>query len=182
MDAPRHFEDGAAGVDRISLADCCGPAKLLDLTPVKPRELLDVARLAPWADRICLGDRLLLRTDWHRRLGTDAYRNELPRISLDLARWLVEKRIALLGVEPPSVADVNNLAELTEVHRILLEGNVVVVEGLAHLEELAADQFELLVLPLRITDGDGSPVRAIAIEHASAAATLAPSALQPKED
>jgi hypothetical protein len=34
-----------------------------------------------------------------------------------------------LGVEPPSVADVNNIAELTEVHRILLEGNVAVVEG-----------------------------------------------------
>jgi len=146
MDAPRHFLEGAAGIDQTPLAACCGPAKLLDLTPVAPRELIGVTRLAPWADEIRPGDRLLLRTDWHRRIGSDAYRHELPRISAALARWLVERRIALLGVEPPSVADVNDIAELTEVHHILLRGNIV-VEGLAHLDQLRTTQFELTVLP-----------------------------------
>jgi len=164
MDAPLHYLEGAAGIDRTSLATCCGPAKLLDLTPVAPGELLTVTRLNAWADQICPGDRLLLRTDWHRRVGTDAYRDRLPRISAELARWLVDKRISLLGVEPPSVADVNNPAELIEIHRILLQGNIVVVEGLGYLDQLRGTQFELIVLPLRIVEGDGSPARAIAIE------------------
>ena len=169
MDAPRHFLESAAGIDQTPLSACCGPAQLLNLAPVAPSELIDVARLAPWADEIQPGDRLLLRTDWHQRLGTKAYRDQLPRISAELARWLVEKRIALLGVEPPSLADVNNIAELTEVHRILLEGNVAVVEGLAYLDQLPATRFELQVLPLRIAGGDGSPARAIAIVHGSSA-------------
>lgn len=165
MDAPRHFVDDGTPLDQMSLNACCGPAKVLDLTPVEPRELLSVERLAPWADTIAPGDRLLLRTDWHRRAGTDAYRNELPRISIELARWLVEKRISLLGVEPPSVADVNNVAELTEVHQALLGAGITIVEGLAHLDEIRCEQVEFVALPLRITDGDGSPVRAIAIEN-----------------
>jgi kynurenine formamidase len=164
MDAPRHFIDGGTPLDGLSLDACCGPAKVLDLTPVQPRELLGVDRLAPWAGTIGPGDRLLLRTDWHRQAGTDAYRNELPRVSIELARWLVDKRIALLGVEPPSVADVNNRAELTEVHQMLLGANVTIVEGLAHLDEIRCEEVEFVALPLKITGGDGSPVRAIAIE------------------
>ena len=165
MDVPRHFIEGAATIDQQDLQICCGPAKVLNLTPVEPRELLTVARLAPWADRIKPGDRLLFRTDWYQRLGTDAYRNQLPRISLELAHWLVERKVALIGVEPPSVADVNEMRELTDVHQTLFQGNVVIVEGLAHLDRIHSDEVEFIALPLKIANGDGCPVRAIAIER-----------------
>ncbi len=168
MDAPRHFIEGAAGIDAQMLDVCSGPAKVLDLTPVGPRELITVERLGRWANGIGRGDRLLFRTDWHRRYGTSAYRDELPRISVELARWLVEKGVALIGVEPPSVADVNNILELTEVHRILFEGNVVVVEGLANLDQITQGEVEFTALPLKVVGGDGTPVRAIAVEHTAA--------------
>lgn len=165
MDAPRHFLPTGPTLDQQSLATCCGPARVLNLTPVEPRELLTVDRLRPWHDQIGPGERLLLRTDWHHRFGTPDYRNALPRISLELAQWLVSRQVALLGVEPPSVADVNNLEELTAVHRILLGGGVTIVEGLAHLDQLHAPVVELMALPLNIVGGDGCPVRAIAIEN-----------------
>lgn len=165
MDAPKHFIEGAASIDQQSLDVCCGPAKVLDLTPVEPRELLTVARLAPWADRIKSGDRLLFRTDWYQRLGTDSYRNQLPRLSLDLAHWLVERKVAMIGVEPPSVADVNEMRELTDVHQALFRGGIVIVEGLAYLDRLRQDEIDFIALPLKVADGDGSPVRAIAIER-----------------
>jgi len=158
MDAPRHFVAGGDTLERMDLAACCGPARVLDLTPIQPRELIGRSHLRRWDAVIQPGDRLLLRTDWHRRFGTGAYRNELPRIAPDLAAWLVERRVALLGVEPPSVADVNSLAELTAIHQILLG-------GLAYLDQLRSDVVEFLALPLRIVGGDGCPVRAIAIER-----------------
>ena len=166
MDAPRHFLEQGATIDQQSLSVCCGPAKVLDLSPVAPQELIDVQRLERWVNRIQPGDRLLLRTDWHRRFGTPEYRHALPRISVELARWLAARRVALIGVEPPSVADVNNMAELTEVHQILLSGNVVIVEGLAQLDQLRHDVVHFIALPLRVAGGDGSPVRAMAIEPA----------------
>ena len=139
--------------------------RILDLTPVVSREPLTVERLGPRLEKIRQGDRLLLRTDWSRRHGTPAYRDELPRIDVALARWLVERGVVLLGVEPPSVADVNSPEELMAVHRILLEGGVVVIEGLADLDQITSEVVELIVLPLRVRDGDGSPVRAVAIEE-----------------
>ncbi|MHC4406270.1 MAG: cyclase family protein [Planctomycetota bacterium] len=164
MDAPRHFLPHGPTLDQQPLDPCIGPARVVDLTPVGPREPITVQRLAPWHDRIGPGDRLLVRTDWSKRLGADAYRNELPRISLELARWLVDRRVALVGVEPPSIADVNNLEEVAAVHGVLLEAGVVVVEGLANLDAIRADVVQLIVLPLPVVGGDGSPVRAVAIE------------------
>ena len=70
----------------------------------------------------------------------------------------------MIGVEPPSVTDVNNIQELTDVHQTLFRGNVLIVEGLANLDQIQSPVFDFIALPMNITGGDGSPVRAIAIE------------------
>lgn len=163
MDAPRHFLPEGESLDRQDLDACCGPARIVNLAPVQPRQLLTVADVESRLGEVYPGDRLLFRTDWHQRFGTREYREELPRISIELARWLVEKQVALIGVEPPSVADVNNMAELTEVHQILFRGGVVIVEGLAYLDQITEAEVEFIALPLKILDGDGCPVRAIAL-------------------
>ncbi|MBN2475377.1 MAG: cyclase family protein [Pirellulales bacterium] len=164
MDAPRHFIPGGTTIDAVDLAACIGPARVVDLTPIEPRTLITVEHLGATADAVAPGDRLLLRTDWHKRHGTPEYRDALPRVSIELARWLVDRRVALLGVEPPSVADVNDREELTSVHCVLLRGGVVIVEGLAHLDRIESDIVGLTVLPLKVIDGDGAPARAVAIE------------------
>jgi len=164
MDAPRHFIESGQTLDSISLDRFLGTAKVVDLTPVVPCELISVEKFRERIDILEPGDRLLLRTDWHHRFGTSDYRNELPRISVDLAKWLVSNQVAMIGVEPPSVADVNNLDELTEVHRILFEGDILIVEGLANLDQLKSSVIEFMAFPLRIENGDGCPVRAVAVE------------------
>ena len=165
MDAPRHFLPTGRTLDEQDLAVVVGPATVVNVAPARPRQLLQVDDLVALEKEVQPGCRLLFRTDWHKRYGTPEYRNELPRISLELAQWLVDRRVGLIGVEPPSVADVNNMQELTEVHQTLFRGDVVIVEGLAHLDQIQATTVEFVALPMKITGGDGSPVRAIAIER-----------------
>ncbi len=167
MDAPRHFLPDGASLDQQDLAACCGPARIVNLAPAQPRQLLTIEDVESRLGRIYPGDRLLFRTDWCKRVGTTEYRDELPRISIELAHWLVDRQVALIGVEPPSVADVNNMGELTEVHQALFRGGVVIVEGLANLDQLTQAEVEFIALPLQILEGDGCPVRAIAIEEVS---------------
>ena len=163
MDAPRHFIEDGRTIDEQPLSICCGLAKVLDLSPIEPRELITIDHIESATEEVVPGDRLLLRTNWYRRFGTPEYRDDLPRISADLARWLVDRGVALIGVEPPSVADVNNMDEVTEVHRILLGGGIVIVEGLCHLDQLTTEVVEFIALPLKIAGGDGCPVRAVAV-------------------
>jgi kynurenine formamidase len=106
----------------------------------------------------------LLRTDWSRHHGTSDWRDELPPVGDDLAKWLVEQGVVLLGVEPPSVADVHDREQLQRVHRTLLEAGIVIVEGLTNLDQLSGETVDLIVLPLKVRGGDGAPARAVAIE------------------
>jgi kynurenine formamidase len=164
MDAPVHFGVGEQSIDVIPLDRLMGPAWVVDLSGTPPRALIGVRDVATLEPKIRPGDGLLLRTGWSRRVGEPAYRDELPRVSLELAQWCVEKGVRILGVEPLSVADVNNVEEVTSVHKTLLAGGVVIVEGLAHLDQIQKERVTFMALPLKVAGGDGSPVRAFAIE------------------
>jgi len=164
MDAPYHFVAQGETIENLVLEKCVGPAQVIDLTFVKPRDLITVEHLAPYAEKIGPGSRLLLKTGWSAWADRPEYRNHLPRISLPLAEWLAERKIALLGVETPAVADVNSKEELTVVHQALLGAEIVIVEGLANLDALRQQEVTFIALPLKLEGGDGSPVRAIAIE------------------
>jgi kynurenine formamidase len=164
MDAPKHFEAGEQTIDQIPLDRCMGPAWVVDLRNVGPRTLIGVDDVASVTEKIRPGEGLLLHTGWSRRVGDPSYRNSLPRVSLELAQWCVTQGVRTLGVEPPSIADVNNLEELTNVHSTLLGAGIIIVEGLTNLDQIRNQKVTFMALPLKITEGDGAPARALAIE------------------
>jgi len=165
MDAPIHFGVGRQTIDQLDVAHFIGPAWVVDVRPVEPRALIGVDSVKGISAKIRPGDSVLMCTGWSQFAQEQRYRTELPRISADLAQWCVHRQIRMLGIEPPSVADVGNLEELATVHRILFEGGVIVVEGLANLHLLAKPRVTFIALPLKIAEGDGAPVRALAIEE-----------------
>lgn len=165
MDAQVHFEAGLETIDMHSPARCMGRAWLADLTGITPGSLIQVSHLGDIPSHFQPGDSLLLHTGWSRFVADpEIYRNALPRVSDGLAGWCVERKVKLLGVEPPSVADVNNIPEVTRIHRTLLVGGVIIVEGLCNLEKLTGPKVFFAALPLRIAGGDGCPCRAFAID------------------
>jgi arylformamidase len=165
MDAPVHFGVGAQTIDTISVDNLIGPAWVADIRPVEPRALIEPRHLGTIANQFKSGESLLICTGWSEYYGQDKYRNELPRVSAELAQWCVDKKVKMLGVEPPSVADVNDIEELNTVHRILFEAGIIVVEGLANLALLSKSKVTFIALPLKIAEGDGAPARAVAIEE-----------------
>ncbi|KAA3657134.1 MAG: cyclase family protein [Chloroflexi bacterium] len=162
MDAPLHFLAGGDTIENTPLQKCVGTAVTINLTHKPPNSLIAIADLQPYANKIGLGSRLLLRTDWDLYADKSDYRTSFPRISLELAEWLGERGIWLLGLESPSVASLQDREELTAVHQALLRHDIVIVESLANLRQLP-DEVILIALPLKIQGGDGSPVRAMAL-------------------
>jgi arylformamidase len=173
MDAQVHFGAGDETIDQHTVERCMGAAWVVPLTPCEPQALLTVSHLGSIADQFARGESLLLHTGWSAHANDPSmYRDRLPRLSEELAQWCVARGVKLLGVEAPSVADVNNLEEVTRIHRILLSGGVTIVEGLAHLDQLRERRVFFVALPLLLSGGDGSPVRAFAIEGPNGAAAF----------
>ncbi|MEM9928327.1 MAG: cyclase family protein [Bacteroidota bacterium] len=167
MDAPLHFDAGPGTIDQLTPEQLTGKAWLIRVSIKEDQALLGINILAPILDRWQPGDSLLIHTTWARLFANDydRWRNALPRISVELAEWCVTNGVKMLGVEPPSVADVNNLPEVTKIHEILLTANVIIIEGLTGLDRIKRDCVDLIALPLKIAGGDGAPARVIALEE-----------------
>lgn len=165
MDAPVHF-GGEGTIDELAPSELMGPAWVADLSGIAPAALILPDHLGSISQKAKPGDSLLLRTGWSRHLpDRSMYRDRLPRISPELAEWCGTSGIKMLGVEPPSVADVNNLDEVTQIHTILFRNQVTIIEGLTDLELISRPKVWLIALPLKIKSGDGAPARVLVLEE-----------------
>ena len=165
MDAPSHFNISGPSIDQFPLDALIGKAHVLKIPVSGDKFLITPEHVSLTKHNIRAGDRLLFQTGWSKQHGLSGYRDAQPRISRELADWIVERQIKLIGVEGPSVADVNNLSEVTAIHQTLFKAGVIIVEGLINLELLKNDTVEFFALPLKIKNGDGAPCRAFSIEY-----------------
>lgn len=160
VDAPHHFVHEGLTVDRLRLDLLVGPALIIELNPAEGMAIdlpdLDQVRVAPNTTRLLLKTRNSLL--WER--GQTEFEPEYIHLSQNAAEWLVKRGIRLLGVDYLSVEALHS--EAHHVHRTLLGGGVVVVEGL-DLSQVPAGPCQLICLPLRIEGGDGAPARVLVV-------------------
>lgn len=164
MDAPIHFIEGGKTIDEFPIQNFIGKAWIIDARHVSIGGLITVEFLNQTVlNNFKPGDSLILWTNWSKKIHTAQYKRNLPRVAEDLALWCVKNKVKMLGVEAASVANVNDLEEVTRIHKILLK-TVIIIEGLTNIDQLSAPFVELIALPLKIFKGDGAPARVIAIE------------------
>ncbi|WP_341224562.1 cyclase family protein [uncultured Arcticibacterium sp.] len=165
MDAPFHFGVSEHTIDQYSPDEFMGKAWIIDVSVTKPKQLILLEDVISQLSNFQNGDSLLIRTDWSKMYEDSNFKPDLPRISEELANWCVKHKVKMLGVEPLSVADVEDLAEVTKIHQILLGGYVTIIEGLNKLDSIKSESVFLIALPLKIKNGDGAPARVIAFEE-----------------
>jgi kynurenine formamidase len=165
IDAPRHFVPGGRTVDQISLEQINGRATLVDMSHLPARASVDVPELAA-ATKNHSVERLIMRFDGCKRLGTMEYYTDHQWLTQDACRWLVERGCRLLGFDIPMPDNPNSgprSEEDSPNHKILLGNNVILLEYLVHLSAIGVPEFDLIVAPLKIRDGDGAPARCFAV-------------------
>jgi arylformamidase len=149
-DAPFHFDDRGATVDRLPLGLFVGPAWVVD-----------VRGRAQWRDQLMDLDlsntpRVLFHTGgWP---DTARFPASIPVMEPDLPDWLADRGVRLVGVDVPSVDPLDS--KTLDNHHALGRRGMTILEGL-WLADVPAGRYELLAAPLLIVGGDGSPVRAV---------------------
>jgi len=180
LDAPIHWVTGKDGADVGSLgpSQLIGPACVVDKTAETEADngyLLTVADLEAWeADngRIPDGAWVLLRTGWQSRAQDQtAFLNvgengpETPGPDVEAARWLAETR-GILGFGTETVGiDAGSAGGFDPpfpLHNFLLGAGRLGLTQLANLDRLPLTGALLVVSPLRLVGGTGSPSRVFA--------------------
>ena len=186
VDAPNHWASGSDGIDvsRIPLRSLIAPAAVLDASDrvaENPDFLLEMDDVLAWQSEhgpLPEGGWLLFRTGWDARsadqaefLNVDHAGSHTPGVSPECARWLAQETpIAGLGVETVGT-DAGRAPELDPpfpCHDAILGAGKLGLTQLRNLAELPVIGALLVVSPLPIVGGSGSPARVLALVERAA--------------
>jgi kynurenine formamidase len=180
LDAPIHWITGKDGADVASIAptSLIGPACVIDKTAeteADPGYLLTVADLEAWETehgRVPENAWVLFRTGWGSRaqdeaafLNVGANGPVTPGPDVDASRWLAEERpISGFGVETVGIdaGAAGGFDPPFPLHNFLLGAGRLGLTQLANLERLPVTGALIVVSPLKLVGGTGSPSRVFA--------------------
>lgn len=181
FDAPIHWISGKDlpdnSVDRIPVRQFIGPACVLDISEKaakNPDYLVTVDDILIWESRngkIPAGAWFLLRTGWSKKPASEYInlRNDgphTPGLVKECSEMLARER-DILGVGVETVGtDAGQAATFTPPfpnHYTMHGSGKFGLAGLTNLELLPPTGAVVIAAPLKIVNGSGSPVRAIAI-------------------
>jgi len=179
----RHLPDGST--DTVPSAHFIAPACVLDCSRQAAADadfLLTVAFLRKWEarhGRIPRRSWVLMRTDWSKRTDPVAYQNldetgqHTPGPDTAAVRFLVEERDVLgFGSEAigTDAGQAFHLKPPYPCHYYMHGAGRYGLQCLTNLDLLPATGAVVIAAPLKIRDGSGSPLRAIALVPAPAGA------------
>jgi len=159
-DARFHFDQKGESIDKAPLDIYLGRATVVDLAQTflrsKEKHLITTEDLKRHAEEIAATSRLLVKTG--RWSDSTIFPNQIPVIAADVPAWLQKNGVKLLGLDLPSMDEIDSKS--LQNHHALARAGIAVVESL-DLGEVAPGIYNLAALPLKIAGGDGAPVRAI---------------------
>jgi len=185
IDAPVHFAQGRWTVDQIPLDRLIGAAAVVDVSAASEANAdyqASVADFTKWETAngpLEPGLIVLIRTGFSKRwpdartyLGTDekgdaaVAKLHFPGLHPDAAKWLADvRKVKAVGLDTASID--YGQSTLYETHRTLYERNVPAFENLTALDELPPRGATVYALPMKIKDGSGGPLRAVAVLRGS---------------
>ncbi|MCY4385271.1 MAG: cyclase family protein [Nitrospinae bacterium] len=169
LDAPRHFDEspGAFGIDEFPLEKCYVMGICLDFRHIPPKAEIGVSEMEAAAQEagvpVPRGGTVLLCTGHHARTYPGpAYYTDNPGVNRAATEWLARAGAVTFGIDsmrPGPEGSVNS-----DVHRACAELSITHMESLCNLEELIGKGlFRFIGFPLKIRNGSGGPIRAVAV-------------------
>ena len=150
VDAPLHMLRDGQSLQDIPVDRFVGRGRLIDATDGFSLERVQAAALEA-------GDIVLFQTDMSKRYHEPVYFETYPVMTKDIADYLVNKKVSMVGVDAGSVDN----AEDFPIHKTLLAGGVLIIENLTNLDSLLDKTFTVFALPIKL-EIDGAPARVVA--------------------
>jgi arylformamidase len=159
-DARFHFDTNGESIEKAPLETYLGRATVVDLAQAfldsKEKHLITIEDLRPSAEAIAATSRLLVKTG--RWSDSTVFPNQIPVIAADVPAWLQKNGVKLLGLDLPSVDEIDSKS--LQNHHALARAGIAIVESL-DLNDVGPGIYQFAALPLKIAGGDGAPMRAI---------------------
>ncbi len=165
-DAVWEYKPEGATIDKMPMTHFWGSAICIDVSHIppsrriEPRDLQEAVRKS--GQSLHAGDIVLLYTGhFDRHFGTDQWQTTYSGLSYDGAKWLADQGVVNIGVDAPAIDHPEDID--FSGHLVCGEYDITNTENLCNLNLVVNRRFLYMGLPLRIRDGSGSPIRAVAL-------------------
>ncbi|MDR3225882.1 MAG: cyclase family protein [Clostridiales Family XIII bacterium] len=162
MDPPAHLFPGRTTLDAFPAEQFVGKAVVIDCTDVPAGGKITMSHIDKVSSDAAAADFLIFNTGWGKYWGQDEYFGDFPVIDDAVADYVKAGGKKGIGVDVISIDPVPD-ENLTTHRRLFKDNEIVVIENLKDPGRLAGGLFTFIALPLKHKDGDGSPIRAIAL-------------------
>jgi len=161
IDCPAHFYSNGSTTDNTPLSTFIGNGIALDCRSFAGSELIPWSFIAQHLSQPEHIDFILLFTGQSKTWCTPQYLDPFPTQTPEATRFLIDYGIKGIGIDAISIdaIDTNDYAS----HHLLLSNGKIIIENLCNLDQLFNRKFTFCCFPLKINQGDGSPVRAVAL-------------------
>lgn len=161
LDTPAHFLANGQTTDVLPLENFFGKGTLIDCRNFGKHQEIPASHLIHHKKEILQSDFVLIWTGWDRFWETDEYFDHFPVLSFEATELLVLYNIKGVGLDVGSIDKIDSKDYPN--HNLILGHNIIVIENLTGLFQLEKQPFYFSAFPLKIHEGDGSPVRAAGI-------------------
>jgi arylformamidase len=155
IDAPWHFVQSGRRLNQIPIETLVGKATVFELPGVRSIDDEDIGRLP-----LSGVERVLFKTENSKHWNDGRFFEEFVYLEPKAAQVLVDHGVKLVGIDYLSIDKYKS--EKHPTHFVLLERNVVILEGL-NLGAVAPGEYHMVALPLNLQDADGAPTRVILV-------------------
>jgi kynurenine formamidase len=161
VDAPFHFSNQGATVDKMDLKYFMGNGLIIDVSYKKRKEKITLEEIQKYEKAIGTVDIVLFKTNWYKNAGTDEFYDH-PFLSKGGGEYLLSKGITTVGIDTINLDNTGG----TEfpIHDLFSAAGGIIAENLANLDSVDFDYPFVIFLPLKLIGCDGSPVRAVAVD------------------
>jgi arylformamidase len=161
LDTPAHFFASGKTIDQLSVSAFAGKGVLLNCSSFGQKTEIIASHLKQFEDDLAKAEFALVFTGWDKYWGTETYYQDFPVLSGEAATYLSGFNLKGIALDVPSIDPVASPDYPN--HHLLLGKGLLIIENLANLHLLLQCDFTFASFPLKIKNGDGSPVRAVAM-------------------
>ena len=152
VDAPYHLLQNGRTIEKINLDRFMGEAVVLDFTNITN----SITKKDFQNNKIKNNDIVLLKT---KNNPDKTFNPNFVYLGKSGAEFLASKKVKAVGIDNLGI---ERSQPNHETHKILLKNNILIFEGL-DLSKVKQGRYFFHGVPLRIKNGDASPVRAILV-------------------
>lgn len=161
IDAPYHINDNKKKINEIDLKRVMGRGRIIDASNKGPGEAITLSEVREGVESFNKNEIALFYTGWDRYIGEEMYYNH-PYVDKEIIETLLSRGVTTFFIDTLNINTPKG--DNFDAHELITNENGIIGENFSNIGAIDFADPWITALPLKLTDLDGSPVRAVAFK------------------